>query len=292
MIKQGIYNDEEMSIDNYHADRDYISSSKLKEFMLSPAHLEALYAEPTERKSYLDFGHVFELMLLESETVEDHVYIIDDAQMIALIGGKRPTATTAYKKWLAAEHSAAGDKFIINKSGNESMETIHMLVDKCMADPVISALVNNIQYQSSVFWKDTDSGMLCKTRPDVIHINKHVVLDIKTTVRAAPSSFGRDAAKFGYPLQAALQMRGVVQGGMMDAVDLYYYLVVENQAPNNIQLYRLTDEDIVKANEKLDDVLMLYKLYKEGKIRHGYNFRADNKHGILDLNIPQYYWYD
>jgi len=231
-------------------------------------------------------------MLLEPETAIERVYIIDDEKMIQLIGGKRPTATKVYKEWLADEHATAGDRFIINKSGNESMETVQTLVDKCMADPVISALVNNVQYQSSVFWKDTDSGVLCKTRPDVVHINKKVVLDIKTTVSASPSAFSRQAAKLGYPLQAALQMRGVVQGGMMDAVDLYYYLVVEKSAPYNVQLYRFTDEDIAAANEKLDDALLLYKLYQDGDLSSGYGFKADNKHGILDLKIPQYYWYD
>ena len=84
MIAPKIYHESEMDIVAYHEDRDYISSSGLKQFMISPAHLQMMYDKPQERKSYFDFGHIFELMLLQPETKDENVYIIDDVSITCI----------------------------------------------------------------------------------------------------------------------------------------------------------------------------------------------------------------
>ena len=291
-MKDGVYTDKELSIEAYHENDSHVSASGLKAFQISPAHFKLSRSMPSQRKSHFDFGHAAEIKLLEPNQFNDKVYVMDSKIVCDSIGGLRPTSTKEFKAWKSGELELAGERYVIEKHGTESMDSINDIDTMCKNDKLISALLKNTQNQVSCFWTDKDTGVKLKTRPDIIHVNRNVIIDVKTTVDASPWGFGRSVTKFNYPIQAVTQIDGVIASGLMDTVDIYYYLVVQKVEPYLVQLYRMTDEDIQKARDKVSDLLMLFKMHKDGKLRDGYNYISDNKHGILDLKIPQYYWYD
>lgn len=290
-MKDGIY--KQLPIGEYHANRTHESSSTLKQFKVSPRHYELYVSEMSEEKdrvSHFDFGNAMELALIDEASFNKDVYIVDSETICSAIGGARPKATKQFKEWYTTEMELAGGKYVIEKTGAESLETIKLIRKRCMEDPLIKALIDNIDYQASCLWTDKDTGVKLKTRPDVVNRNKNVVIDIKTCADGSPHAFSRDVAKFKYPLQAVLQIEGVLKTNMLDSVDLYYYLALEKEAPYNVQLYRLDEEDIEKARLQLKALLVDFARHKAGESRPGYNYNSMNKHGILSLDIPVYYW--
>jgi len=292
IMKNGIYTEDELSIDDYHLNKSHVSASGLKAFQISPTHFELTRLMPSQRKTHFDFGHAAEIKLLDADKFDAKVYVINSKLICDSIGGLKPKATKDYKMWKVEELKIAGNRYVIEKHGPESMDSINEIDYACKNDKLVSILLKNTQAQVSCLWTDEKSGVNLKTRPDLVHVNKNIIIDVKTTVDASPWAFARSAAKYNYPIQAVTQIDGVVASGLMDHVDLYYYLTIQKSAPYMVQLYRMTDEDIQLARDKVNDLLTLFSLYQQGKIRHGYNFQSDDKHGIMDLNIPQYYWYD
>ena len=55
----------------------------------------------------------------------------------------------------------------------------------------------------SIFIQDPKSGLLLKTRPDLMIESQQVVYDVKTTQDASPKGFLNECAKYGYFLQGA-----------------------------------------------------------------------------------------
>ena len=303
MLEVGVYND--MSIEEYHADKSAISSSRLKECYKSLMHYRTYYDEEQAKKMHLDFGNAFEACLLDAINNKDNpegnnvnlaekiIYVLDESQ--------RPEPEKNYqvkvnKTWREEQFEEAGNRYIVPKEGSESMYTIGKMTESVMRDDLIVKLLSNTDYQKTAVWKDKKTQILLKTRPDVCSMNKNVLVDIKTTLDASPQSFHRDITKYHYPLQAALQMRGCVESGMLPSISRYYWLAVEKTRPYNAQLYMFDIEDWDLFNKHLD--FFLHKINEAtvtGKwtnysLFSDYGFyESGNKYGVIRTRIPNYY---
>lgn len=285
MFKDGIYDN--IGIHEYHTDKEYISSSALKEAVKSLAHFDFYYKKPNERKSHFDFGNCFELALMDvincTNEFDKFVTIFDTDQRPET---DKTMASNANKTW--KESVLNTDKYIINKYGDESLETMKLMLESCIKDSVINALIKNTDYQKSLFWTDKTTGLKIKTRPDVCKITKSVIVDIKTTKDASPEKFAKDAANYQYPMQAITQINGCISTGLMKP-DKYFWLAVEKTAPFNAQLYEFKKEDWQFMDDRYNYQLGLIKMAKDENKFPGYTQRADNQHGILELELPMWF---
>ena len=295
MLEVGIYND--MSIEEYHADRTAISSSRLKEALKSLRHFKCYYDEEAEKKMHLDFGNAFEACLLDAinntNLAEQIIYVFDESQ--------RPEPTKNYQTkvnqvWRDEEFEKANGRYIVPKEGKESMYTISRMVESVMEDDLKVKLLSNTDYQKTVVWKDEKTKLLLKTRPDVCSINKNVLVDIKTTLDASPTAFHRDITKYNYPLQAVLQMRGCLESGLLPNIKRYYWLAAEKTSPYNAQLYMFDIEDWDLFHKWLD--FFLYKIseaYATNKwpnysLMSEYGFyESGNDFGVIKVKLSNFY---
>ena len=283
----GIY--DHINIDDYHADREYLSSSSIKEAIKSLKHFRHyLDNNNNERKSHFDFGNAFELALMDvmNNTAEfdNEVLVFDETERPEV---DKNFNSTLNKEWKAEIMDT--NKYIINKVGLESVETMKLMLESCWQDETIQGLLKNTDYQKSLFWTDKETGLKLKTRPDVCKVNKCVVIDIKTCKDASPSGFGKDAANLNYPIQAVLQMRGCLETGLMSVINKYYWIAVEKTAPYNAQIYEFEEGEWDWAYMRLDHVLnLISKAQKENKWV-GYSQQSDNKWGILPISLPLWY---
>lgn len=284
-MKDGIYND--LGINEYHDNTTHISSTIIKEAKKSMKHFEYYLRSNKERQSFFDFGNAFEVCLLDKNNIEKRIAIFDHRER------PEPTKTFAAKEnkaWKEMFYAMNEDRYIINYEGGESFEIIEQMLKSCKSDPVINSALQNIECQASLFWTDPGTGLKLKTRPDVVRLNRNTIIDVKTCLSANPSDFSRAASKFDYPLQAVTQIEGCIQSGYMESVDNYYWLAVEKTEPYQAVLYRFDEADLKQAQEMLYYVLRkIKKAYDSGQFK-GYQERADNEFGVLDLNIPQYYF--
>lgn len=283
----GIY--DHININDYHADSEYLSSSSLKEAAKSLKHFKHyLDTKDKERKSHFDFGNAFELALMDAMNktteFENEVLVFDEAE--------RPEKSKNFGSKENSEWKTKilnTRKYVINKVGAESVETMNLMLGSCWQDQTIQGLLRNTDYQKSLFWTDKETGIKLKTRPDVCKVNKCVVIDIKTCKDASPGNFGKDAANFNYPIQAALQMRGCIESGLMPVVNKYYWIAVEKVAPFNAQIYEFEIQEWDWAYMRLDYYLRLIKQAREENKWVGYSQQSDNKWGIMPIKLPLWY---
>lgn len=281
MEKQSIRKD--VSIEDYHNDKEYISASSIKHAKKSMLLYHHYRTTPQERKAHFDMGNAFELALLDyfngTDEFEKKVVVFDES--------KRPQPDKDYRTkenndWKRSFFESNESKYIVT---GDDWESIKQMIVRCEADPTVSNLLKNTDYQTSLYWTDEKTGVKLKTRPDVVKVNRPVIVDIKTTKDASPKAFAKDCANYEYPIQAIVQIRGAIESGLFDHVDKYYWIAVENVAPFDVVVYEFHSEYWKQANFSLD---FLLEKISRNEIR-GYSERADNKYGIITLDLPAYY---
>lgn len=293
-IENGIYTD--ISIQDYHANTSHLSATGIKIAKKSLKEWDWTRRGMIQReeKMHFSFGNAFELALIDPIGFSENVAILNDAEWIgqALKDNPElvsPRASKVYKGHMANFVNENKGKYMINETGSESYETIKYMMESAYADAVIQKLILNTEYQTSVFWTDEASGLNLKTRPDLCKRKKNIVVNIKTAMDGSPSAFSKDLAKYEYPLQACIEMRGCIESGIMASVDNYFWLVFEKVAPYNATIYEFDESDRKACDDELTYLLNKIARAQKENLFPGYTDRADNPHGILKANIPMWY---
>lgn len=109
------------------------------------------------------------------------------------------------------------------------------------------------QTEVVITWDDP-SGLRCKARLDKISVDQGIIVDIKTTKNASDSAFGRDAANYGYPLQAAMYERACSMAGI--AIQGIEIIAVENEPPHGVNVFQVTQQQRDYFGEVLNALLL------------------------------------
>ena len=97
--------------------------------------------------------------------------------------------------------------------------------------------------EQSLIWKDKETGIWLKARPDWLPNNVQFVPDMKTTVSAKPEAFARQAFSLGYHQSAALTIDGLRE--VLEWKSPTYYFVAQEKEPPYIALpFIMRDTDI------------------------------------------------
>lgn len=294
-MKIGIH--ENIPIEEYHKDPRIVSASGLKMAKKSSRHFGYYVTNKEAPKAALDFGNAFETALLDkingTKEFAETVIILDPENRPDKTKGITARINQDWKN----EVLNCG-KYVIKAQGEtESLTALDQMVASVMSEPLITELLTVVDYQKSFIWKDEATGLKCKTRPDIGIKNKRVILDIKTTKDASPRGFARECANFDYPLQAIMQIEGAKATGYLEEVDEYFWLAIEKTPPYNAVLFRMQAEDrdwlrdqyefyLKRCAEVLKDLKTHDNIYL---FCNGYNENADNKYGVLDLELPLFY---
>lgn len=286
-MKPGIYKD--ISIEDYHSDKDWYSSTGLKKakksLKLFKMYIDGYFDDTF--KNHFDFGNAFELALLDEEQFNNKVSVEDEIFIQILTSKpdvKSPRSTTQYKEWVDQQRNS--DKYIVTE---DSFSIINEMLKSCYQDSVIQKLIKNIEYNYSLFWVDPATGLTLKTRPDICKSKKNIIVNLKTAIDGSPEKFFSDCAKYDYPFQACMEIDGVIKSGMMPQVDNYFWLVCEKEAPFSATLYEFTKEDQMWVFDEYRYILGIVAQAKREQIWPSYSQRSDNKYGIIDVKLPLWY---
>jgi len=299
-MEDGIYDN--INIQDYHADREYISATGIKMAKKSLRLYDWNYNRPVkqEEKIHFDFGNSFELALLDKIGFEKAVAIrqtetwthMANMARIQETGEpyKSPKLSAVYKAEDSKFEAYNEGKYIIPDIGPQSFQVIECMLESCMRDSVIKKLIEGTEYQLSLFWTDEETGLKMKTRPDICKRKKNVIVNLKTIEDGSPEKFSRDLCNYDYPLQAAVEITGCLKTGLMPDVDNYFWLVVEKSEPYNATIYEFDKSDISHSMDELAYYKNKIAQAKKENLFPGYSDRADNPHGILTARIPSYYY--
>lgn len=299
-MTDGIFDN--ISIQDYHRDREYISATGIKMAKKSLRLYDWNYNRPViqEEKLHFSFGNAFELALLDKAGFESTVAIRQTDAWTHMANmdriqntGKpyaKPKGSTIYMAEESKFEAANEGKYIIPDIGKQSFEVIEAMLESCKKDAVIQKLIAGTEYQLSLFWTDEETGLKMKTRPDICKRKKNVIVNLKTIDDGSPENFSRDLCNYDYPLQAAVEITGCLKTGLMSDVDNYFWLVCEKEPPYNATIYEFDKSDISHSIDELHYLTHKIKSAKDENLFPGYSDRADNQHGILTARIPAYYY--
>jgi hypothetical protein len=227
-------------IEDYHSDISRISKSGLDLINKSPAHYYYRYLDPLrskeKEKDWAVDGNAFGCAIGEPDEFPQRYGVIDDLEICREIGGARPTSTNRYKDWFATESIKMAGKIVIDIAAYNQYISMR---DAVRANPAAKIFLSKGIAERTFYFKDPDTGVDCRVRPDWLADNGYTV-DFKTTEDASPAGFGRSAFKFRYPCQGAFYGDGLKHNGLKSKG--FVYIVCEKSPPYFNAVYFLQPE--------------------------------------------------
>jgi exodeoxyribonuclease VIII len=160
----------------------------------------------------------------------------------------------------------------------EDLELVKSMSKSLMDDEFISKILGNgAQYEKSIFWQESTTGLMCKARPDIWH--SRFIVDLKTVRDASEKAFRWDIIEYGYDVQAAMIQDGIkaVTGQEMEG---FFFVVVEKTPPFAVGIYQLHADSISLGREKYIGAIQRYKECTETNLWPSYPMKV--------ITLPSY----
>jgi len=234
VLEAGLYPDMPEAL--YHADRDSLSVSGAKKLL--PPSTPAVFAyerdNPPPPKDVFDFGSAAHRLVLG---VGADIVRVDAPDW-------RGKDAQARRKEIRADGGLpilAGD-----------LETAEQMAQAVKDHPVAAGLFAEGMAEVSLFWQDGDVWR--RGRYD--WLTQDTIVDYKTAWCAEPETFARDAAKYGYDMQAAWYLDGAAALNL-DA-ERFLFVVQEKTPPYLISVVELDRASVAAGRAKNARALEVY----------------------------------
>lgn len=243
-----------MPMEAYHGqpcEGPSISSSGLRTIWNeSPAHFWARTSLNPNRKAQADkpafaVGRLAHKLLLEGRDGLNDEFAI------------RPSC---WDDWRTKEAKVWRDEQVL---AGKTVVTEDDLVDVIgMAEslarhPLVKQGILDGAVERSLIWKDAETGVWIKSRPDVIPNASGIVADLKTTASVSDESLAKTLGSFGYHVQAALV--GMAMEAVLDRPMEEFALVwVEKADPFCVRVTTLTGADLDRGRNQVRASLRVF----------------------------------
>lgn len=230
-----------------------MSSSKLRALYKSPLHFKEPQAESEPQK----FGTLAHTALLEPDNLEKYVVLPETR----ISGGKEVKFVrngAAWDEFQAQYPNAAG--FITAKESSEAKR----LVASVRSNPSALAAMKG-EYEVTLLWDDPLFGK-SKARLDIL--GDGFAADLKTASEISPWGFGRACRRYGYHIQAAWYLRGMVYCEIGDK-PFFRFIAAEPKPPFDSAVYRCDDIFIAEGKYAIEGMAVQLADCEETAIWYG-----------------------
>lgn len=199
---------------------DAYSRSDLMLVKKSPFHLKAkrdrLYAGDEKESAAMLLGELVHCLVLEPDQVlERYVGEIK-------VDRRTKDGKAAYARFI----QQANGRLIVDES---TFEKAAQMATNVIGQELADAALKGCLIERSITWRDDESGLTFKCRPDAYNPDNGVVVDLKTTKDASYRGMQGSSARYGYFLQAAMIREALLFHGLK--FSKYLLLCVENSEP-------------------------------------------------------------
>lgn len=253
ITEPGVY---EMSLAEYHGDicegHSTSHSALDRIFMNSAAHYwDRCYAnpdreEPTETEAMVLGRAAHHLFLGEKDFGKHFVMRPDEAPDGRAWHGTNKSCV----RW-QAEQARLGLSVLTPNQG----EAIKRMAKRLHEEPMVQAGLLDGEIERSLIWKDRETGIWLKARPDVIPNNTGDFADLKVVADISEEGIQRNVEKFGYHRQAALVLEGAhhvlgyplrIREPGEDGMS-FTLCLVESTRPHCVEIVSLRRDDIERG---------------------------------------------
>lgn len=219
------------------------SASDLKLLLKSPLHFLKRKELSKPDTASTTFGTLVHSALLEPE----------DFTARAVLEPILRRNTNAYKEWKTGQKD---DAILCSQEQLDAVAAMRDSIENAGLAPLLAGGLKEVSV--------LNGSLRC--RPDVLHIEKRLIVDLKTTRDL--QWFASDARKFGYPLSVPHYTNILAEETSTSASAwTYIFLAVESDAPFDCNWYELSGETLDKASAKWK---MAVDLLKQCKISASY----------------------
>lgn len=193
--------------------------------------------EPADSAA-LRVGKCAHTLFLEGIDEVQKQFVIDD---LPRTGEGSKKALEAFKAKAEAE-----GKIIIRKNSTAAeigWADIKAMVDAAAQYPLIRAAFSDGRAEPTLCWKDEETGVWCRARPDWLPNDPTHFPEYKTARTATQWGFSAAISEYGYHVKAAHLMAGIRALGLGDP-KTYTHYVQEKDAPYLMAIHTLPRETI------------------------------------------------
>jgi len=246
ITKPGVY---DMPLLAYHGqpcDGPSVSSSSLRTiFTKSPAHFWVSSslnpnAVPQEDTDAFILGRAAHHLLLGEDDFSTLFIVRPDE----LDGEKWQGNRKACKAWLA--HQQAAGRTVLKP---EQIEKIRGMAKSLSRHPLIQAGILNGEIEKSLIFRDKETGIWIKSRPDTIPNDGGDVADLKTTTHTG-FDIDDSASKLRYDAQAAIT-KWALKAVLDIEMTSFSLVFVEKEPPHCVDVLTIQSEDIQRAEDDM-----------------------------------------
>lgn len=264
----GIYN---ITNEEYHGSAG-ISRSGIVEFKKCPKKFWNKYINPDyipeQQSKSLIFGNAFHTAILEPNEFESRYIAKPEDKIIIgkplLLKDVGREAYEADKKRIAdlqsfkARQDENFQKVVQGKTilSQDDLKLIDNMKNTLLLDDESRGLIEDAQYEKSIYWIDQETQILCKVRPDIMHDN--FIVDLKTTMDASYKSFQRDLLSYNYHIQMAM-IQEAIRCTQDKLITDFIVLAIEKEEPFCHTIYIVDDLLIEKGMQEFKNHLRSIK---------------------------------
>lgn len=268
----------DLSNDEYHGNKDYISASGLKLIKKSPLHFKEHVTVETEA---LLFGSAYHTYILEPEVFEKEYFVFDPLKRPDPSKNFNATVNKDWKNNIYLQY-----RNVISK---EQFDQIRSMKDRLFKNIYARNLLKKgIAEQSFIFdaitFEGKDIGI--KIRPDYIKDKKRVIVDLKTCQDASENGFQKQAAQYDYHIQAALYCDMMEQYTGDKMPWSFIFIAQEKAYPYAYGIYEASPQFISQGRYEYEQLILLYQQCKDNNHYPGYQVFVENKFGIKEISLP------
>jgi hypothetical protein len=235
-----------LDADEYHADRESISSSGLRAILPPgcPAQFKHDRDNPKPPKREFDFGHAAHKLVL-GDGPEIDVLDFDNYQTKAAQLQRDEARRMGVVPLLRHEY-----------------EQVEAMAAAIRQHPIAGPLFtpgSGIP-ERSIYWTDPATGIRCRVRPDWLVIRPEVtaIVDLKTTTDASPDACSRAIESYSYHQAGALYIDGVQAAGLAPEGARFFFAFQSKKPPYLVTVRELKDQDQDIGRARNERALRIY----------------------------------
>lgn len=214
---------ESLSNEAYHADSTSVSSTGIRKVLRSPARFkrECLDGKAPAPTATMNLGTMAHAAILEGEKFFGRYAVMPRFEGIGMKARKAD--------WLIEN----ANREVITQV---ELDQIRGMVEAISTHPDAVLLLKNAAIETSGFFRDEETGIRCRLRPDVMNFDLMALVDLKTTKNAESYPFSKAIWDYRYDIQIATYGEGaaVICG---KPVDYHVIIAVESSAPYECAVY-------------------------------------------------------
>ncbi len=207
--------------------------SVLKHMATSPLHYRHALENPPDQTPAMLMGRATHTAVFEPKRFQLEYAVWSDSRR-----------TNAFKAF--SEECEAQGRSVLK---DDEYEAVMAIRDSVRGIPAIASLLEAGRAETSLFWRNPQTGIECKGRLDWIASEK-AILDLKTTMSINEGWFSKQAWKMCYFHQAAMYREGYAVSSGRGIILPFGIIAVERKPPHACRLFWLDEDSLERAHEE------------------------------------------